>query len=65
MQGFLQGGSSLQYKASLWHPSPLNLVLIQEIRSFPEAEESALTILPPPHCSHISMQDDGRSCCES
>lgn len=25
MQGFLQGGASLQCKASLWHSSPLNL----------------------------------------
>lgn len=61
MQGFLQGGASLQCKASLWHSSPLNLVLLQEIRLFSEARESALPILPPSHCNHISMRDDGRN----
>lgn len=64
MQGFLQEGASLQCKTSLWRPSPLNLVLLQEIRLFSEARESALPILPPSHRNHISMRDDGRNFCE-
>lgn len=64
MPGFLRGGASLQWKASLQHSSPLNLVLLQESGLFSEARESALPILPPSHCNHVSMQDDGRNFCE-
>lgn len=61
MQGFLQGGASLQCKAALWHSSPLNLVLLLEIRLFSEARESALPILPPSHRNHISTWYGGKN----
>lgn len=62
MQGFLRRGASLQHKASLWHSSPF--VVLQKIRLFSEARESALPIVPPSHCSHIATQDYGRNFCE-
>lgn len=61
MQSFLQGGASLQCEASLQHSSPFNVVVLQEMRLFSEARESALPILPHSHRNHISMQDDGRN----
>lgn len=64
MQGFLHRGASLQQKASLWHSSPLNFVVLQKIRLFSEAIESALPIVPPSQCSHVATQDDGRNFCE-